>query len=180
VVLVVSAVLDITWLGLPLLIGAAAVLRGCAAVERGRARIVSVVIPAAYRPVPGTGVFTHLRARWHDPATWRDCAYLLGLFPALLVLDVVGLAIWLGCLAGITVPIWYWSLTDPWGIGPVSLPTALLTAVVAIVASLFTCYLVVAVARVHRALARLVLGPYVDPLADAKRILAGPGPLSTD
>jgi hypothetical protein len=180
VVLVVSSLLNITWLGLPLLVGAAAVVRGCATVERGRVRLVGAAIPAAYQPVLGTGVFTHLRTRWHDPATWRDCAYLLGLFPALLVLDVVGLAIWLACLAGITVPIWYWSLTNPWGTGPVGLPTALLTAVVAVVLALLTCYVVVAVARLHRALARLVLGPYVDPLADAKRILAGPGPLPTD
>jgi hypothetical protein len=180
VVLIVSGLLNITWLGLPLLIGAAAVVRGAATVERHRARLVGAVIPAAYRPVPGTGVFTHLRTRWHDPATWRDCAYLLGLFPALLVLDVVGLAIWLACLAGITLPVWYWSVTKPWDSAPVGLPTALLTAVVAIVASLLACYLVVAAARVHRALARLTLGPYVDPLADAKRILAGPGPLPTD
>jgi hypothetical protein len=201
VVLVVSAVLNITWLGLPLLIGAAAVVRGCARVERFRARLVGAVIPAVYRPVLGTGVFTHLRTRWHDPATWRDCGYLLGLFPLLLVVDVVGLAVWLACLAGITVPVWYGSVTNRWGDGPVrhglvigvlpdgpdgasgfgvwigSLPAALITALVSVVLSLLACYLVVAAARLHRALARLALGPYVDPLADAKRILAGPGPL---
>jgi hypothetical protein len=203
VVLVVSAVLNITWLGLPLLIGAAAVVRGCATVERVRARLVGATIPAAYQPVRGTGVFTHLRTRWHDPATWRDCAYLLGLFPALLVLDVVGLAIWLACLAGITVPIWYWSVTTRWSDGSIrhglaigvlpngpdgaggfgvwigGLPAALVAAVVSVALSLLACYLVVAAARLHRALARLVLGPYVDPLAEAKRVLAGPGPLST-
>jgi hypothetical protein len=179
VVLIVSGLLNITWLGLPLLIGAAAVLRGCTAVERKRARLVGAAIPSAYRPVTGTGVFAHLRTRWHDPATWRDIAYLVGLFPALLLLDIAGLAVWLACLAGITLPIWYWSISDLWGTGPVSFPMALLAAVVAVGLSLLASYLVVAVAWAHRALARMVLGPYVDPLADAKRILAGPGPLPT-
>jgi hypothetical protein len=175
-VLVVCGVLNITWLGLPLLIGAAAVLRGCASVERARARVVGAVIPAAYRPVPGTGVFTRLRARWRDPGTWRDIAYLVGLFPALLVLDVVGLAVWLACLAGITVPAWYSTLPHDFWLHAVP---PVITAVVSVVLSLMACYLVVAVARVHRALARIVLGPYVDPLAGAKRVLTGPGPLPT-
>lgn len=203
VVLLVSCVLNITWLGLPLLIGAAAVLRGCATVERVRARVVGVTITGAYRPVLGTGVFTHLGTRWRDPGTWRDIAYLIGLYPLLLALDVVGLAIWLACLAGITVPAWYWAVPNRWDGGPLehgitigvllgepggpgavgfwvgSVPAALVTMVISIVLSLLASYLVVAVAHVHRTVATTVLGPYVDPLADAKRVLAEPGPLPT-
>ena len=183
VVLVVSAVLNITWLGLPLLIGAAAVLRGCATVERKRAGLIGLRIEARYRPVTGTGVFTHLTTRWHDEATWRDCAYLVGLFPVLLALDVVGLAIWLVCLAGITVPAWYWSIPDGLTIDGLiridTVPAAIVTAVGSLVLSSLASYVVVAAARAHGVVARTVLGPYVDPLAEAKRVVAGPGPLPT-
>lgn len=183
VVLLVSVVLNITWLGLPLLIGAAAVVRGCATVERVRARVVGVTVEGRYRPVTGTGVFTHLATRWHDPATWRDIAYLVGLYPLLLALDAAALVIWLVCLAGITVPAWYWSVPGGLTIAGVvsvdSVPAAIVTAALSIVLSSLASYLVVAVARLHRVVARTVLGPYVDPLAEAKRVLAGPGPLPT-
>lgn len=182
-VLLVSLVLNITWLGLPLLIGAAAMLRGCATVERKRAGVVGATIAAKYRPVTGAGVFAHLSTRWHDPATWRDCGYLVGLFPVLFALNLAGLVIWLVCLAGITVPAWYWSI--PGGLRVAgwvtidSVPAAIGTAVVAFVVALAAAYLVVAVARAHRVVAAAVLGPFVDPLAEAKRVLAGPGPLPT-
>lgn len=177
VVLLVSAVLNITWLGLPLLIGAAAVLRGGALVERVRATMVGAPVERSYRPVTGTGVFAHLGTRWRDPQTWRDVAYLVGLYPALLALDAIGLGVWLGCLAGVTIPAWSWSVPDDVWIH--SVPVAVVVAVVSVGLSLLASYVVVAVARVHRAVTRTLLGPYVDPLADAKRVLAGPGPLPT-
>src|SRR5215469_12612740 len=52
-----------------------------------------------------------LRTRWRDPATWRDIAYLAGMYVPLLALDAIVLAVWWAFLAGITLPIWYWA---PW------------------------------------------------------------------
>lgn len=201
VVLVTSSVLTITWLGLPLLVGAAVFIRGCALVERGRSRLVGPPIPDDYRTIDGTGLIRQLRARWADPATGRDCVYLILLFLPLLLLDSAMLIIWLTVLAGITVPIWYWSVPQTWPDGTVghglqlgylphgpngpggfglwidNLPTALLAAVGFLILALPVSYLVVLTARVHRATARSLLGPYVDPLAAAKRMLAEPGPL---
>jgi hypothetical protein len=129
------------------------------------------------------------------------------LFVPLLVLDVVALVIWLAFLAGVTLPLWYWSIPQRWqdgqshhgvmigylpngphtvivinghdgfGVWIDDLPTALAAAGVFFVLSLLGAYLVVGAARLHAAVVRSVLGPPVDPLAAAKRMLAEPGPL---
>jgi hypothetical protein len=54
---ITAYVLSITWIGLPLLIGAALLVRGLADLERGRARLVGARIPAAYRTVRRSGLF---------------------------------------------------------------------------------------------------------------------------
>jgi Putative sensor len=103
-----AAVLCVTLLGLPLLVAAAAVVRGCAAVERGRLRVVCrEQVRGGYRPVTQPGLIGELRSRWTDPALWRDLAYLLAMYPLLLALDATAVAIWLLVLAGITLPAWY-------------------------------------------------------------------------
>jgi hypothetical protein len=203
---VVSGTLSIIWIGLPLLVGAAVIVRGCAEVERWRALMVIDPVPSSYRMVSQPGLFAQIRTRWSDPTTIRDCAYILLLFVPLLVLDVVALVIWLTFLAGITVPLWYWSIPqgfhdgqhlhglmmgylpsphtvivlnghDGFGVWVGDLPTALAVAAVFFVLSLLGTYVVVGAARLHAAIVRSVLGPPVDPLAAAKRMLAEPGPL---
>ena len=109
---VAGAGLSITFAGLPVLVAAAAAIRWCADVERARLRpMVDGPVAGSYRQVVGSGVMAQLRTRWRDPATWRDIAYLVGMFVPLLALDAIVLAVWWGFLAGITLPIWYWA---PW------------------------------------------------------------------
>lgn len=196
-----TAAVIVTWLGLPLLVGVAAILHGIATVERHRTALVGAVISARYRPVKGTGVLAHVRARWRDRATYRECGYLVGLFIPLLILDVVALTLWLICLAGVTLPAWYWSVRFqyhhqgpvlhgvpigylPNGPGPggfgvwIGSPlAAIIAAIVFAAISVAMAYVVVGAAITHRAVARRLLGPYVDPLAEAKNVLAAPGPL---
>ena len=76
---VAGAGLSITFAGLPVLVAAAAAIRWCADVERARLRPVAR-IQGTYRQVTGHGIMAQLRARWRDPATWRDVAYLVGMF----------------------------------------------------------------------------------------------------
>ena len=103
-----AAVLCITLAGIPLLVAAAAVIRGCAAAERARLRTVyRDPINGQYRPVTRPGLIARLTTQWTDPALWRDLAYLLALYAPLLVLDLAVLVVWLTSLAGITLPIWY-------------------------------------------------------------------------
>jgi Putative sensor len=142
-----------------------------------------------------------LRTRWRDPATRRDLAHLVFMYVPLLLMDTVAFALWLSFLAGITLPLWYWSIPQTFDNGQVahgvslgylangpdgpggfgwwigSLPSALLAAAVFLVLPLLCNYLVVLAAGVHGRIARALLGPFTDPLADAKQVLASPGPL---
>ena len=107
----VGVTLSFTLAGLPVLIGVAITIRWCANVERVRLRLVDPKpVIGRYREPVG-GLLNNLRTRWSDPATWRDIAYLVGMFVPLVALDTVVLAIWFTFLAGITIPVWYWA---PW------------------------------------------------------------------
>ena len=200
-----AAVLLITLAGIPLLVAAAAVLRWCADVERGRLRqVLAGPVRAGYRPA-GAGLLAGARTRWQDPATWRDVAYLVGLWAPLFILDTVVLSVWLTFLAGVTLPAWYWAPRGDAGLGYTSpttihgvtlgyfphgphgpggvglyvdtLPKALLAAAGFLLLFLIFSYVLILTARTHARVARSLLRAPADPLAPAKEVLAGPGPL---
>jgi hypothetical protein len=199
---VAGAGLSITFAGLPVLVAAAAAIRWCADVERARLRaMVSGSVVGRYREVVGSGITAQLRTRWRDPATWRDVAYLVGMFVPLLALDAIVLAVWWAFLAGITLPIWYWAPWKSvhgvryhgydlgyhpngphgpggWGLYVDTLPEALAVAGVCLILFLLFNYVVVLTARAHVAVARGLLGPAEDPLRAAKEVLGRPGPLA--
>ncbi|MCM3884200.1 sensor domain-containing protein [Frankia sp. R82] len=195
--------LSIIWLGLPFLVGAAGIIRGCAQFERLRALLVGIRILPAYRQVIRPGLLAQLRTRWSDPATLRDCVYLLVLFIPLLIIDTVGLAVWLGFVAMIALPLWYWSIPQTWedtgvhdhgviigylpngphmsdggcGVWIGSFPAALMASAVFFVLACLAAYLVVGVARAHAGAAHNLLGLYLDPLTAARQVLDEAGPL---
>jgi hypothetical protein len=203
---VTAAVFAITLAGIPLLVAAAGVIRGCANVERGRLRqVFAAPVRGRYRTVATPGIMAQVRVRWRDPATWRDIAYLLGLWLPLYALDLIVLTVWLTLLAGVTLPAWYWAPTGNAGVGYVNgthvhgvalgyfphgphghgavglyvdtLPKALLAAAVFLILLLLFNYVLVATARAHARVARALLRPPPDPLAGAREVLAGPRPL---
>jgi hypothetical protein len=205
-VTVTAAVFAITLAGIPLLIAASATLRGCATVERGRLRqVLTEPVRGGYRDVARPGILAQARGRWQDPATWRDVAYLIGMWAPLFILDTVVLTVWLTFLAGVTLPVWYWAPHGNAGIGYVSptsihgvalgyfphgphgpgavglyvdtLPRALLAAAAFGLLFLIFNYVLVLTARAHAVAARGLLRAPADPLAEAKQVLAGPGPL---
>ncbi|MEU7582047.1 sensor domain-containing protein [Streptomyces sp. NPDC041068] len=180
-----------------LTVGSAWVVRCCAQVERGRAVLVDEPIPYAYQEPTKPGLVEQLRARCADPVFFRDCVCLVVLFPFLLLLDLLALLVWLPLLAGVSLPLWFWSVNStqadgsrlhgPWIGGPDDgdpgvridgWPTALLVAAVCLALALYASYLVVAAARLHLTVAHKLLRPPPDPLARAKRILTEPGPLA--
>jgi hypothetical protein len=196
-------VLSFTLFGIPLAIAAASVVHWCAGVERWRLRAVfDAPVEASYPPLPPRGLLTRARACWSDRATWREFAYMVGLFVPLLGLDVVVVAIWAWFASWITLPLWYWA---PWvdyhgiryhgyqlgfyfpqgrpgGPGTVgvfidTLPKALIAAGIGLVGFLIFNYLIVVTARMQARVARALLRPPVDPLAEVKAALATPGPL---
>ncbi len=204
---VLAGVLTFTIVAVPLLIGAAWVIRGCASFERLRLRqVLSAPLPAlASCPAPPDGGLWHrAKAMWLTSATWRDLAYLVGLWPFLLGLDAVVLAVWAELLAGITFPAWYGRVRGmclgncgsqnapglmighfphgPHGRGADgiyvdSLHGALVVAAVFLVLLLLFNYVLVATARLHGRVARALLRPPADPLKEVRSVLTGPGPL---
>jgi hypothetical protein len=204
----VAAVLSITLAGIPLLVAAAGVIHGCAGAERSRLRrVLGEPVEYRYRQPDPTGLATapglmaRARAYWKDPATWREFAYLVGMFVPLVILGCVVLVVWLTLAAGITMPLWYWAPVEhyshgltahgvqlgyfpngPSGSGAAgfyidTLPKALLTAVVCLILFTLFSYVLVLTARAHATVARNLLREPEDPLAAAKDLLQRPGPL---
>jgi hypothetical protein len=203
----VALALSITIVAIPLLVGAAFVVRGCAEAERIRLReVLNTPVHGYYRPPDSSGLWRQARARWGEGTTWRDLGYLLGLWPLLFTLDALVLGIWLLCLAGVALPLWYSHVSNfgvgvresalhgppgvligyfPHGVRGAgsqglyvdSLHNALLAAAGFAVLFLLFNYVLVATARLHAGVARALLRQSGDPLAPAKAVLTGPGPL---
>jgi hypothetical protein len=199
---VTAAFFLITLAGIPLLVAASGVLRGCASTERARLRqVVAGPVRGGYRPVTRPGIMAQVRTRWRDPSTWRDLAYLIGLWPPLLALDLTVLSVWLTLLAGVTLPAWYWAPPQTfdngqtahgvalgyfpngphgpgsWGLFVDTPPKAFAAAGCFLVAFLLFNYVLVLTARAHARIARALLRAPGDPLADVKEVLSRPGPL---
>jgi hypothetical protein len=197
-------VTTLVWVGIPLLLVAAALIRGMAHLERQRAGLL--VDPSGEPdepapPAPPAGMLEAVRRAWSDPLVGRACAYLLVLWIPLFVADVVALSLWLAALAGVTAPLWYryvpmefpngetahglawgWFPNGPHGDGGIGLwvgdlPAALLAAGLSLVLLVGASYVLIAAARLHSGAARALLGPPVDPLAGARAVLERPGPL---
>jgi hypothetical protein len=202
---VTTVALAITLALAPLLIGSAAAVRGCASVERSMLRqVFRQPVGGNYPPPTAPGLWRRARAAWSG-ATWRDLAYLIGLWPFLYALDAAVFAVWAYLLAGITLPLWYRHVVNvcfgtcpgyrvpgllfgsfpagPHGPGASglwiypSVGAALLVAAGCLIAFVLFSYVLVLTARLHGQVARAVLRGPSDPLGPAKRVLAEPGPL---
>ncbi len=201
---VVAASLSLTLAGIPLLIAASSVIRGCATLERARLRsIFPGRLPVRYREATTPGLFANARTRWQDPATWHELGYLVGMLVPLAILNSVVLYTWIVLLAGVTLPIWYWAPVNhyahgltvhgvqlgyfpdgPSGHGAVgiyidTLPKALLAAVICLILFVLFGNVVVATARAHATVAKALLRAPEDPLAEAREVLNRPGPLAS-
>ncbi len=183
--LLAGGITSIFIIGLPVLAAGLGVIRALAGVERNR---VPGPLGGPIRPpyLPArTGFRANLAGRVQDPATWRDVLLLLLLWPVLLTLDVVAVAVWLLGWGLISVPFWYRyppqdfdNGTTAHGIqigyyqnGPYHGPhygwfindqrSALIAAAIGIVLMLVIGnYLIVGVARLHANITRGLLGKY--------------------
>jgi len=201
----IALVLGITVVALPLLIAAAAVIRGCASFARLMlGQVFTRPVIAHYPAPPGGGLWRQARATWGQAVTWRDLSYLIGVWVPLLALDTVVVTLWAMFLAGAALPLWYSHARGvcvgycngptvsgvliggyphgPHGPGEHglwvhSLPVALPVAAGFVILFLLFNYVLVAAARLHAQVARALLQRPADPLAPARAVLAGPGPL---
>ncbi len=197
-----AAALALTLVGLPVLVAVAGFLHRCADVERARLRwVFGQPVPSRYRQPAAPSMMARAGARWKDVATWREFAYLTGLFVPLVIVGALVLTVWLTLALGVTLPLWYWAPVEhyPHGLavhgvqlgyfpnGPSgpgaagvyidTLPRALLAAVACLVLFTAFSYVLVLTARTHASIARALLRPPEDPLAAAKDLLERPGPL---
>jgi signal transduction histidine kinase len=110
--------LAVTLIGIPILIGCVYAWGGLAEGER---RIIHALtgteIPNPYRPLPTGGWWVRLRARLGDPATWKDLTFLLLQFPFGLVSFIVACVVLGVGLQGLTLPLWFWAVSDGVDIG---------------------------------------------------------------
>ncbi|MCP2169235.1 sensor histidine kinase [Goodfellowiella coeruleoviolacea] len=94
---VLGTVLSPLWLGLPVLVLFAALVRGYTdTYRRWAGRVLGVAIPRPYRPIPRGGPFTKLKALGTDPATYRDHAWLWLNATLGFAMSVISLALFLG------------------------------------------------------------------------------------
>jgi hypothetical protein len=196
---VASGMFAVTLAGIPLLVAAAAVVRWCADVERLRLRpMTGSPVRGGYREPARPGLVARAITPWKDVAIWRNLAYLVGLFVPLAAAGLVVITLWVCCLAGVTLPLWYhfpvshfahglvvhgvqlgYFPNGPHGHGAVgwyvqTLPGALLVAALAFAGLLLSSYLVVITARAHSTIARILLRAPRDPLAEVRAILDKP------
>jgi hypothetical protein len=101
-------------IGLPVWLGFAHAVRWTTGVDRRLAQWqLGRRVPACYRRPAASGFGPAVRAVTRDPQTWRDVAWLA-------LASVVGFALSLGALvvvaavaAWVSLPAWYWALSDP-------------------------------------------------------------------
>jgi hypothetical protein len=112
VVVTIGVTFSALVVGVPVLLGCLAVNRGMAELERRRAGLVlGAPVPAPYPPV--TGSYLRRIGRWLvTPATWRDLAHHLFLFPVTLFAAVVSLAFWGAGLGAMSYWAWYWAMPN--------------------------------------------------------------------
>ncbi|WP_344500259.1 sensor histidine kinase [Dactylosporangium maewongense] len=110
---VVVTLLAVTQLGGPAFLGAAWVTRALASVERRRAGwVLGAPIAAPYVPVAGAWR-SRVAGVAAQPATWRDLAWLVVLFPLGLACGVAGLVVAIVDLGSIVAPLWAWGVPNP-------------------------------------------------------------------
>jgi signal transduction histidine kinase len=164
--------LAVTLVGIPILVAVLYVGRWAAGVER---RLIGVLtgreIPSPYRPLPPGSWWDRLRARFADPATWEDLAFLLLQLPLGIVSFSVAAVVMSAVLFSLTSPAWYWALPGGIDLGIIvvdSLWEALAFVPLGVVLAFVGIPALGALGRLYGELAALLLGSNADPLLTAE------------
>jgi signal transduction histidine kinase len=162
--------LVIVWVGVFILALTVLAWRGGAWVERRWVRAtLGVRIPDPYRALPDGSLWQRARILASDPATWKDLAYLVVLFPLGLAWFVATSSLWLFALGFLTAPLWYWipprgevalfNNGDTAWVVIDSLPDAVGAAVVGAALCVAAAWAVRGMAAAHGRIALALLGP---------------------
>ena len=160
----------IIWIGVFVLALTLLAWRGGAWLERRWVRaMLGVDIPDPYRPLPAGSLWRRARVLAADPATWKDLAYLVVLFPLGLIWFVVTTTLWTLALGMLTAPLWFWIPSDG-GMALFNdgvranlvidtLPEAILAGVAGAALCVAAAWAVKGMAAAHGAVALALLGP---------------------
>ncbi|WP_328680188.1 sensor histidine kinase [Streptomyces sp. NBC_00343] len=169
-----GAGLLITFLGVPVLAGALAGCRGFGALERARARRLLDLDVAAPEPLrmKKNGPMAWMGAVLKSGASWRHLLYALLHLPWAVFSFVVGLSFWTYGWALLTYPLWFWVFPMYGGGGGLQLygdehhriyldnPFEItVTALVGLLFTLATPWIVRALTMVDRVMVHGLLGP---------------------
>jgi signal transduction histidine kinase len=115
VFVIVSTALIPLWVGVPAVIAAVALSRRFADLHRSIAgSLLGREVVRPYRPIqPGDNWVTRFRVAAADPATWRDLSWLLANAFVGLVTNVLVVALLLGGIFYVTLPLWYVLFVPP-------------------------------------------------------------------
>jgi signal transduction histidine kinase len=159
----------VIWVGVFVLALTVLAWRGGAWLERRWVRLMlGVEIPDPYRPPPSGSLWRRARVVASDPATWKDLAYLVVLFPLGLIWFVVTTTLWSLALGFLTAPLWYripgdgmamFSNGDRSYLVLDTLPEALLATVAGAALCVAAAWAVKGMAAAHGAVAAALLGP---------------------
>ncbi|MDT7728270.1 MAG: hypothetical protein QOI21_4846 [Actinomycetota bacterium] len=109
-----SGLLSFTYLGPPAFLAATWVSRRIAHLERWRAGgLLGTAIPDPYESSARRNPWVRGRAVAREPATWRDLAWLMLLFPLGIAGGAVGVLVAVVDLATIVAPVWLWAVPNP-------------------------------------------------------------------
>ena len=160
----------IIWVGVFVLALTLLAWRGGAWLERRWVRaMLGVDIPDPYRPLPAGSLWRRARVLASDPATWKDLAYLVVLFPLGVVWFTITTTLWTLAIGLLTAPLWYW-IPPEGGVALFvnddrsflvldTLPEALLATVAGAVLCVAAAWAVKGMATAHGAIALALLGP---------------------
>jgi signal transduction histidine kinase len=160
----------IIWVGVFVLALTLLAWRGGAWLERRWVRgMLGVSIPDPYRPLPAGSLWRRARVLASDPATWKDLAYLVVLFPLGVVWFTITTTLWTLAIGLLTAPLWYW-IPPEGGVALFvnddrsflvldTLPEALLATVAGAVLCVAAAWAVKGMATAHGAIALALLGP---------------------
>ncbi|GAA3436048.1 sensor domain-containing protein [Kutzneria kofuensis] len=113
-VIVATALIPI-WVGVPAVIAAVALCRRFADLHRSIAgSLLGREVPRPYRPIrPEDNWVARFRIAAGDPATWRDLSWLLANVLVGLLTNILVVALLLGGLFWVTMPLWYGLFVPP-------------------------------------------------------------------
>jgi signal transduction histidine kinase len=151
VTVTVAAVAALTVVGVLLLIPAFGVVAWCSGLERRRAGMVGAPV-APRRTADADGLWRGVRVRVGDPTRWRQVGYQLTALFVAWTLALVAVVAWGAVGYLVSLPLWGWAVG-------LSLPAALVLAVLGIAASPVAARVVGGCGRLEAAYARWLLGP---------------------